>query len=88
MPEALDVTHQIQDKYHCANALRYLLSYLGKLSISFDEWTKMLNVLAYQNRMQLLSALPYTRPIVTQLCDHATFLKVLKAVQKVCQQWP
>ena len=88
LPEALEAAHQIQDKYFCAVALQGFLPRLGKLPVAFDDWMKILDVLAYQNRAQFLSSLPDSRPIAISLCDRDAFLEVLKSVQAVCKQWP
>ena len=88
LPEALEMTYQIKDQYFCANALQGLLPYLSNLFISFDDWVKILDTLAYQNRDQLLSVLPVSRSITIQFSDRDTVLKILQSVREVCEQWP
>ncbi|MEL6780590.1 MAG: hypothetical protein AAFO06_25480, partial [Cyanobacteria bacterium J06597_16] len=78
----------IQDNYFRAKALQAFLPALEQLSIPFSEWAKTLDIIAYQDRSELLKALPNSRPIVTRLGDDDTFPAILQAVRDVCQQWP
>ena len=88
LPGAFDTIWAIQDKYYCANALQGYLPYLGYLSMSFTQLTDILDILAYQNRAQLLDALPQIRPMIIRLGNEQAFSETLKAVRDVCQQWP
>ncbi|MEO1402358.1 MAG: NB-ARC domain-containing protein [Cyanobacteria bacterium J06635_1] len=88
LPKALKIMWFIQDKYYCANALQGLLPRLKELSIPFADWSKILDVLAYQNRSHLLKALPDIRPIIITLGDEQAFLDTLQAMRDVCGQWP
>ena len=86
--EALEVIWDINDKYFCAGALQKFLPYLERLSISFAQWTEVLEILAYQNRQNLLDALPESRPLLLNLGGEQAFSRTLQAVRDVCQQWP
>ncbi|MEO1391347.1 MAG: NB-ARC domain-containing protein [Cyanobacteria bacterium J06634_5] len=85
---AIAMIWDIQDNYFRAQALQAFLPALEQLSIPFHEWAKMLDIIAYQNRSELLTALPDSRPIVTRLGDDNTFPAILQAVRDVCRQWP
>ncbi|MGB7086162.1 MAG: hypothetical protein WBD47_11465, partial [Phormidesmis sp.] len=88
MPEASKIIWSIQDKYFCANALQSFLPALEQLSIPFPEWVRVLDILAYRNRADLLEALPDSRATLTRLGDSITLPAVLQAMRDVCQQWP
>ncbi|MDV3350740.1 NB-ARC domain-containing protein [Leptothoe sp. LEGE 181152] len=87
-PEALDITRDIKDNYYCANALQRFLPYLEQLSISFTQWTDVLDTLAYQNRSQLINTLPKSRSMIVSFGHEQAFSETLQAVRDVCQQWP
>ena len=88
LSEALDIIWVIKDKYYCARALQGFLPYLEQLSISFTQWADVFEILAYQNRAQLLNALPSSRPMIINLGNEQAFSETLQAVRDVCQQWP
>ncbi|NEZ65223.1 hypothetical protein D0962_20995 [Leptolyngbyaceae cyanobacterium CCMR0082] len=88
LAKALEMMWQIQDPYFRSRALRGLLPYLMKLTITFADWTVMLEVLAYQNRKNLLEELPDICPIILELGDEQAFSDILQAVRDVCAQWP
>ncbi|MEL7353372.1 MAG: hypothetical protein AAFN38_18260, partial [Cyanobacteria bacterium J06560_5] len=88
LSQSLEIIWTIQDKYYCAKALQAFLPALEQLSIPFSEWARTLDIIAYQNRSEILKALPNSRPIVTRLGDSKTFPAILQAVREVCQQWP
>ena len=78
----------IKDKYYCAKALQGFLSYLECLSMPFSDCAKVIDILAYQNRKQLLQALPKIRPMLLRLGDNGALSEILQAVRDVCKQWP
>ena len=86
--ESLDIVWTIEDKYYCSNALQAFLPNLEQLSIPFTDWAEVLNVLAYQNRSQLIAALPESQPTIIRLGGKQAFFGTLQAVRDVCQQWP
>ncbi|MEM7067130.1 MAG: hypothetical protein AAF572_28700, partial [Cyanobacteria bacterium P01_B01_bin.77] len=88
LPEALDTIWNMKDKYYCASALQNFLSYLEQRGMLFPEWSRVLETLAYQNRNQLISALPKMRPALVRLSSEQMFSMALQAVRDVCQQWP
>ena len=85
---ALDIIWQFKDKYYCANTLHTFLPSIDEFSISFDDWEKVINMLAYKNRRHFLSVIPHARPIIIQLGDKKAFSDTLQAAREVCQQWP
>ncbi|MEO0396445.1 MAG: apoptotic protease-activating factor, partial [Cyanobacteria bacterium P01_A01_bin.137] len=86
--EVLDIVWDIKDKYYCAIALQGFLSYSEQLSKSFTQWTGVIDVLAYQDRAQLLNALPKIRSMMISLGNEQAFSETLQAVRDVCRQWP
>ncbi|MFG6097076.1 NB-ARC domain-containing protein [Leptothoe sp. ISB3NOV94-8A] len=88
LAQALEMMWQIQDPYFRSQALQGLLPQLMKMSITFTDWAAMLEVLAYQNRKDLLEELPDIHPIILELGDEQAFSDILQAVREVCAQWP
>ena len=88
LSEMLETVIQIPNKHYCADALQNVLPYLKKISIPFDVWLEILDVLACQKRRRLFYMFSDIRSIPTRSCDRETFLEVIGAVRKVCEQWP
>ncbi|MGD1899771.1 MAG: hypothetical protein ACFB16_22840, partial [Phormidesmis sp.] len=87
--EAIAILWSVQDKYYSAQALQGCLPHFESLTSTFSDWEKALDILAYQNRSELIKLLPTIRPIVIRLGeDEETFSDVLQAMRDVCQQWP
>ncbi|MEM1281834.1 MAG: hypothetical protein AAGG53_17890, partial [Cyanobacteria bacterium P01_H01_bin.152] len=88
LPKALNVIWDIHDKYYCAIALQSFLPHLEQLAMAFRQWVSVLEILAYQNRTQLLSALPQSKLTLVRLGSEQAFSDTLQVVRDVCQQWP
>ena len=88
LPKALGIIRAIQDKYYCADALQGFLSYIECLSMPFADCAEVIGILAYQNRKQLLQALPKSKPMLLRLGNDEAFSEILQAVRDVCKQWP
>ena len=86
--QALKMIWVIQDKYFRAQALQGSLFNLEKLSISFPDWAKTLDILAYQDRDKVIEALSKCRSIVTRLGNRDTLPAILQSLREICQQWP
>ncbi|MEL6815764.1 MAG: hypothetical protein AAFP03_13270, partial [Cyanobacteria bacterium J06598_3] len=88
-PEAIAILWSIQDKYYSAQALQGCLPHIDTLTHTFPAWANALDILAYQNRSELIKLLPTMRPIVMRLGNsEETFSEVLQAMRDVCKQWP
>ncbi|MEM6353071.1 MAG: hypothetical protein AAF766_20140, partial [Cyanobacteria bacterium P01_D01_bin.14] len=76
------------DKYFCAKALRAFLTHLEKLSVSIEKWIEVLDILAFENRDDLLGTISASRPTLIRLGGGEAFYRILQAVRDVCKQWP
>ena len=87
-PEVLESVGLFKDLYFSANAISGFLPQLEKLSVHFGTWKKILDVLAYQYRWQLILALLDVRPTIIRLGGDDAFIDIIQSVREVSQQWP
>ena len=62
--------------------------FLQKLSVSVGRWIEVLDILAYENRDDLLGTMSGSRPTLVRLGGETAFSEILQAVRDICKQWP
>jgi len=88
LDEAWTLNSQLKDSYYAAHGMSGFLERLDYFGNEFSLWSKVINVLAYRNRQELIHYFLKLRKFIITLSSENTLWLMVEAMNDVCRQWP